>query len=72
MGSYDGAEICGVVRLLLLHQMREELPIINFGLYRVNCLGFSSDIAGPQIDKIKKDIIQLYLRHDLKITINLH
>ena len=34
MGSFDGAEICELVRLYLLHQMRKNFPDINIGLYR--------------------------------------
>ena len=33
MGSHDGAEVCELVGLYLLHQMREKFPLVDFGLY---------------------------------------
>ena len=39
MGSYDGAEVCELVGIYLLHQVNTEFPNINFGLYRDDVLG---------------------------------
>ena len=72
MGSFDGAEICELVGLYLLYQMKNEFPMINFGLYRDDGLGVYVDIPGPQIERIKKNIVQLYKRNGLKITININ
>ena len=33
MSSFDGAEICELVGLFLLHQVEIKFPEINFGLY---------------------------------------
>ena len=71
MGSFDGAEICELVGLYLLHQMREKFPDINFGLYRDDGLGFTMGINSSQLGRIKKSIIQLYKSNDLKITIDM-
>ena len=71
MGSFDGAEICELVGLYLLHQMREKFPDINFGLYRDDGLGFTVGINSSQLERIKKSIIELYKSNDLKITIDM-
>ena len=71
MGSFDGAEICELVGLYLLHQMKDNFPDINFGLYRDDGLGFTIDMNNSQLERIKKSIIQLYKRNDLKITIDM-
>ena len=34
MGSYDGCEVCELVGLLLLKEMAQHFPEIDFGLYR--------------------------------------
>ena len=71
MGSFDGAEICELVGLHLLQQMKDHFPDINFGLYRDDGLGFTIGINNSQLERIKKSIIQLYKRNDLNITIDM-
>ena len=39
MGSFDGAEVCELVGLFILHQMKDAFPSIDFGLYREDGLG---------------------------------
>ena len=39
MGSYDVAEICELVGVYLIHQIKEKFPQLDFGLYRDDGLG---------------------------------
>ena len=49
--------------------MREEFPMLDFGLYRDDGLASHKRIPGPALDKLKKDIILLFKRNGLTITI---
>ena len=69
MGSFDGAEICELVGLFLLNQMRDKFRNLNFGLYRDDGLGYTTSMSGSQQEKIKKEISQLYKTNGLEITI---
>ena len=69
MGSYDGAEVCELVGLFLLHKMKTSFPQIDFGLYRDDGLGCYKKKPGPQVERIRKDIIKLFKDHGLAITI---
>ena len=42
---------------------------MNFGLYRDDGLGYYDKMPGPALDKMRKNIIKLFQRHNLKITI---
>ena len=72
MGSYDGAEVCELVGLFLLHQMREKFPLLNFGLYRDDGMGSYANLPGPTAERMKKDITKLFHDNDLKITIDMN
>ena len=49
--------------------MRETFPMLDFGLYRDDGLASHKRIPGPTLDKMKKDIIQLFKKNGLTITI---
>lgn len=70
MGSFDGAEVCELVGLYLLHLMRDSFPDINFGLYRDDGLGITSGINSSDLERMKKGVIQLFKRNHLRITID--
>ena len=69
MGSYDGAEICKLVGLFLLHELSTIIPKDLAGLYRDDSLAILRNSNGPNTDRIKKRIIKLFQKHNLKITI---
>ena len=60
MGSYDGAEVCELVGLYLLYQMKLLFPNMDFGLYRDDGLGVHSNMPGPQLEKAKKELIRFF------------
>ena len=68
MGSYDGAEICELMKLFLLHKFSTIIPKELAGLYRDDGLAILQISSGHNTDQIKKRIIKLFQKHDLKIT----
>ena len=71
MGSFDGAEVCELTGLFLLHSMHTKFPSINFGLYRDDGMGAYKDLPGPTTERIRKDIVKLFKENDLSITIDM-
>ena len=59
MGSFDGAEICKIVGLYLL----------DIGLYRDDGLAAINSCSGPILDRTRKNIIALFKKEGLNITI---
>ena len=69
MGAFDGAEVCELVGLMILEKLRENVPNINFGLYRDDGLGVYKKARGCHIDTARKKIIQTFKSFGLQITI---
>ena len=69
MGSFDGAELCELVGLYIVHILCEKYGKQRIGLYRhdgLACFGYTS---GPQADRIRKDFIKIFKEDfDLSIT----
>ena len=70
MGAYDGAEVAEMVGLFMLDKIRIQFPELNFGLYRDDGLAVHKhNMPGPERDRLRKRIIQLFKDNGLKITI---
>ena len=69
MGAYDGAQITDLVGLLMLHKLQENIPQINFALYRDDGIGVYSKVSPSQMERIKKQIYKIFKDQGLKITI---
>ena len=69
MGGFDGAQLCELVDLYILHILGEKYGKHRIGLYRddgLACFGYTS---GPQADRIRKDFIKIFKGDfDLSIT----
>ena len=68
MGRFDGAELCELVGLYILHILGEKYGKHRIGLYRddgLACFGYS---RGPQADRIRKDFIRIF-REDFDLSI---
>ena len=68
MGSFNGAELCELVGLYILHILGEKYGKHRIGLYRddgLACFGYTS---GPQADRIRKDFIKIF-REDFDLSI---
>jgi len=63
MGSYDGAEICEIVGLYLLNELRAKCKNLEIGLYRDDGLGTMRNQSGPQTERAKKKIIEIFKSH---------
>ena len=71
MGSFDGAELCELVGLYILHTLGETYGVKNLGLYRDDGLAYFRNLGGPACDRIRKDMISLFKdKFGLKITIS--
>ena len=69
MGSFDGAELCELVNLYILHILGEKYGKHRISLYRDDELVGFGYISGPQTDRIRKDFIMIFKGDfDLSIT----
>ena len=67
MGSLDSAEVCELVGLFLLSKMESLIPKEWIGLYRDDGLAVV-DLPGPDVDRLRKKVIQMFSGYNLKIT----
>jgi hypothetical protein len=72
MGSYDGAEVCELVGAFLLSKLGDVVDKKDLGLYRDDGLGVMRNIGGPEVERRKKRIIQIFKEHGLSIVIEAH
>ena len=70
MGAYDGAEVAELVGLLILSNLKEVAPNVDFGLYRDDGLGESEPMTGPTRDRTRKKIVKNMKELGLEITID--
>ena len=64
--SFDGAEVCDMVGLFLLHQSTKLVGKSSIGLYRNDSLAIL-DASGPDLERLRKKIIKLFLSHGVEI-----
>ena len=69
MGCFDGAEVCQLVGTYVLQKLSNTINKKDIGLYRDDGLGILRNIPGPQVEKIRKTIIQQFKECNLAITI---
>ena len=68
MGSFDGAEICELVGLYLLHLLSSTFSQDLIGLYRDDGLA-ALNLSGPESDRARKDIIRIFKDCGLRVTV---
>ena len=69
MGAYDGAEVCELVGIFILHQLSRIYNKNNIGLYRDDGLAVFKNISGPQAEKIKKHFQNIFCKNILDIIV---
>ena len=69
MGSYDGAELCELTGLYILSVLSSEFGKEKIGLYRDDGLSCFQNMTGPQAERVKKKICEVFQSCGLKITI---
>ena len=68
MGSYDGAEICELVGLYLLNRLSTVIDKSSVDLYRDHGLVAINNTNAPKLDRIRKNISELFKEEGLSIT----
>ena len=68
MGSYDGAEVCELVGLYILHKLTSAYPNLNIGLYRDDGLAVVKNMSARSLDKMRKDFSKIIGELGLQIT----
>ena len=68
MGSYDGAKVCELIGLFLLHKLSTLIPINDNDLYRDDGLLILRGLPGPATERLNKKIKNIFQRYGLKIT----
>ena len=71
-GSFDGAEICELVGLYLLNQLKDIITNGSVGVYRYDGLAVVHKYSGPQMDRLRKNIIAFFKQHGFQITIEIN
>ena len=69
MGSFDGAELCELVGLYLLHKLEPLIGMPNTGLYRDDGLTVIRSQSARRLDRLRKDIVAVFKSEGLSITI---
>ncbi|PIK40481.1 hypothetical protein BSL78_22671 [Apostichopus japonicus] len=69
MGSHDGAEVCELVGLFILHNLKQHLNPADVGLYRDDGLAALRTRSGRLADMKRKEVTQLFNKFGLKVTI---
>ena len=69
MGAFDGAQITDLVGIFILHQLKQEIPEIQFALYRDDGLGIHRRLPPSQLDAIRKKLFKIFDEMGLKITV---
>ena len=70
MGSFDDTEVCELVVLFLLNKIKPLLVSTIVGLYRDDGLALAHKANGPNVDRLRKDIISLFKDEGLSIRID--
>ena len=61
MGAYGGTEIAELVGLIALKSIEEQLPYLNFGLYRDDRLAVYESGRGARTDRRRKSLKKIFL-----------
>ena len=74
MECFDGAEVCELVGTFILNKLKNVFQNGTFGLYRDDMLAVIKSLSGPEVERLKKNIVKTFKDYGLNITIeaNLH
>ena len=68
MGAPDGAEVCELVGLFILSEVKREFPLLDFGLYRDDGLAVHARLSKRDLERIKQGPRELFSRRGLRVT----
>ena len=69
IGCYDGANVCELVGVFILHLLKSLMRKENVGLYRDNGQGILRNSPVHEIERKRKQIIQIFKTCGLNITV---
>ena len=69
MGAYDGAEVCELVGIYILHSLAKDFEKSFTGLYRDDGLAYFKNISGRQADIIRKKFHEIFERFGFQVEI---
>ena len=69
MGCFDEADVCELVGVYILHLLRTVMRKENVGLYRDDGLSILQNSSGPEIERKRKQTIQIFKSCGLNITV---
>ena len=72
MRCFEGDEICELVGIYNLHQLKNLIRKENAGLYREDGLCILRNLSGPEVERIRKRIIKIFNDCGLNITIKMN
>ena len=74
MGCFDVAEVCELVGTFFLSKLNNVFQNNTFGLYRDDRLAVIKGLSGPELERLKKNVVKTFKDCVLNITIeaNLH
>ena len=68
--SPDGAEVCELVGLYLLHHLAKIFGKEAVGLYRDDGLAILRNALGPDAERVRKKVTQFFQYHQLKVIVD--
>ena len=69
MWCFVGAEVCELVGSLILTKLCDVLRRENVGLYRDDGLAIVKQIPGPELERKRNTIIEIFKKNGLAITV---
>ena len=60
VGCFDGAEVCKIIGVYILMKLQNVLQKVNAGLYRDDGLGVTKELPGPEMERKRKQIIEVF------------
>ena len=72
MGCFDGAELCETIGIYILTKLQKVFQKDDAGLYRDDGLGVMKDLPGPEMERKRKQIIKIFKKLGLSITIKMN
>ena len=71
MSCFHRAEICELVKIYKLRQLKNVIRKENAGLYRDDDLGILRDLSSPEVERIRRRTIKIFKHCGLNITIKI-
>ena len=69
MGCLDGAEVFDLTGLYILGKTKSVFETQNdVGLYRDDCLGVFRNLSGPEMERVRKEIITIFKECGISLT----